>query len=49
MEAPFSNRKVAYCESSLAQVIEQREQYRDSNGNMQTRINKEKTQFQMKN
>ena len=40
VETPFSNRKVAYCESSLAQVTEQREQYRDSNGNMQTRVNK---------
>ena len=40
VETPFSNRKVAYCESSLSQVIEVREQYRDSNGNMQTRINK---------
>lgn len=40
VETPFSNRKVAYCESSLAQVTEQKEQYRDSNGNMQTRVNK---------
>ena len=40
VETPFSNRRVAYCESSLAQVTEQREQYRDSNGNMQTRVNK---------
>ena len=30
VETPFSNRKVAYCESSLAQVTEEREQYRDS-------------------
>lgn len=40
IEAPFSNRKVAYCESRLAQVTESREQYRDSNGNMRTRVNK---------
>ena len=41
VETPFSNRKVAYCESKLAQVTETREQYRDSNGNMQTRIKKQ--------
>lgn len=40
VETPFSNRKVAYCESKLSQVAEIREQYRDSNGNMQTRIRK---------
>lgn len=40
IETPFSNRKVAYCESRLAQVTESREQYRDSNGNMRTRVNK---------
>ena len=40
IEAPFSNRKVAYCESKLSQVTESREQYRDSNGNMRTRVNK---------
>ena len=40
VEAPFSNRKVAYCESKLAQVTETKEQYKDSNGNMQTRVKK---------
>lgn len=40
VETPFSNRKVAYCDSQLVQVTETREQYRDSNGNMQTRIGK---------
>ena len=40
VEAPFSNRKVAYCESTLSQVTEERERYRDSNGNMETRVNK---------
>lgn len=40
VEAPFSNRKVAYCESKLAQVTEIREQYRDGNGNIQTRVRK---------
>lgn len=42
-ETPFSNRKVAYCESKLAQVSEIREQYRDSDGNQQTRIRKQET------
>lgn len=40
VDTPFSNRKVAYCESKLAQVTQIREQYRDSNGNLQTRIRK---------
>lgn len=40
VETPFSNRKVAYCESKVTQVTESREQYKDSNGNMQTRVNK---------
>lgn len=40
VETPFSNRKVAYCESRVVQVTESREQYRDSNGNVRTRINK---------
>lgn len=40
VETPFSNRKVAYCESKLAQVTEIREQYRDGNGNIQTRVRK---------
>lgn len=40
LETPFSNRKVVYCESRLLQVTESREQYRDSNGHMQTRTTK---------
>ena len=40
VDTPFSNRKVAYCESKLVQVTETREQYRDRNGNIQTRIRK---------
>ena len=40
VKTPFSNRKVAYCESTLAQVTEQKEQYRDSNGNVRTKVNK---------
>ena len=40
VETPFSNRKVAYCESKLAQVTEVREQYRDSNGDLRTRVTK---------
>lgn len=40
VEAPFSNKQVVYCESKLAQVTESKEQYRDSNGNMQTRVRK---------
>lgn len=40
VETPFSNRKVAYCQSKLMQVTETREQYRDSNGNIRTRENK---------
>ena len=43
VDAPFSNQKVVYCESRLAQVTEIREQYRDSNGNTQTRIRKHET------
>ena len=41
VETPFSNRQVAYCESKVTQVTEVREQYRDSNGNYQTRVNKQ--------
>lgn len=41
VETPFSNRKVAYCESKLAQVTENKEQYRDNNGNIRTRVNKQ--------
>lgn len=40
VNTPFSNRKVAYCKSQLSQVTEIREQYRDSNGYMQTRTTK---------
>lgn len=38
---PFSNRKVAYCESKLAKVTEIKEQHRDEDGNIQTRIRKQ--------
>lgn len=37
---PFSNRKVAYCASKVMQVTEEREQYRDNEGNLKTRVNK---------
>jgi len=37
---PFSNRQVAYCASSLKQVTETTESYRDSNGYLQTRVSK---------
>lgn len=40
VETPFSNRKVAYCESKLAQVTEAKEEYRDSNGQYRTKIAK---------
>ena len=40
VDTPFSNKKVVYCESKLAQVTETREQYRNSNGTMQTRVRK---------
>lgn len=40
VETPFSGRKVPYCESKLIQVTEVREQYRDSNGAMRTRVRK---------
>lgn len=40
VETPFSNKKVAYCESTLAQVTETREQYRDSEGNLKNRVTK---------
>ncbi len=39
-ETPFSNKKVAYCESQLSQVAEEQEQYKDANGNYRTRTNK---------
>ena len=42
INAPFSNKKVAYCESELIEVVKITERYKDSNGNYQTRtINKE--------
>ncbi len=40
VETPFSSKKVAYCESKLSQVTEVKEQYRDANGNYNTRTNK---------
>lgn len=40
VETPFSNREVAYCESRLSQVTETKEEYRDSEGNLKTRVNK---------
>lgn len=40
VETPFSDRKVAYCKSKLVQVIETKEQYRDSNGTLRTRVDK---------
>lgn len=43
VETPFSNRKVAYCNSKLAQVTEIREQYRDSDGSLRTRTSKNET------
>lgn len=43
VKTPFSNRDVAYCDSSLSQVTEVREQYRDSEGNQRTRVNKKET------
>ncbi len=39
-EAPFSNQKVAYCESKISQVTEIKERYTDSQGRTQTRIRK---------
>lgn len=40
VNTPFSDRQVVYCESNLSQVTEVREQYRDSNGNLQTKVTK---------
>lgn len=45
VDTPFSNRKVAYCQSKLSQVTEIKEQYRDSNGNYRTRVNKQETEI----
>jgi len=42
-ETPFSNRMVVYCQSKLKQVTEIREQYRDNNGNLRTRVRKDET------
>ena len=40
VETPFSNRSVAYCEATVSQVIEEKKEYTDSNGNRETRIDK---------
>lgn len=40
VETPFSNKKVSYYESNLYQVTQTKDQYRDSNGNLRTRITK---------
>jgi hypothetical protein len=47
---PFTNQPVVYCESTLSQVTEQHERYRDANGNWHERttrrenvISREKT------
>ena len=40
VETPFSNKEVAYCESSLYQVVETKEEYRNSNGGYSTRTTK---------
>lgn len=40
VDAPFSNKRVAYCESKLSQVTEDKEHYIDSQGRQQTRIRK---------
>lgn len=45
IETPFSNRKVAYCDSKLSQVTETKERYTDSNGNVQTRIRKHENEI----
>ncbi len=37
-ETPFSNQKVAYCESTLSQVTEERERYQDNDGHWQERV-----------
>lgn len=43
VDTPFSNRQVAYCESKLEQVTEIKEQYRDNNGNVRTKVSKRET------
>lgn len=40
VEAPYSNNKVAFCDSAIYQVVETQEEYTDSNGNRRTRVNK---------
>ena len=45
VNTPFSNKNVAYCESSLYQVTEVTEQYKDNNGNYRTRTNKRETEI----
>ena len=40
VEAPFSNRNVAYCNSKLLQVTETKEEYIDRDGNRRTRVEK---------
>lgn len=40
VETPFSNQKVVYCESRLAQVVEEKQQYRDKDNNLRMRVNK---------
>lgn len=40
IDTPFSNRKVAYCQSKLIQVTQTTEQYKDSNGNYRTQTTK---------
>ncbi len=45
VDTPFSNRKVAYCDSALSQVIQIKEEYRDSNGQMRTRVTKRENEI----
>ena len=40
---PYSEREVAYCESGLTQVTEVKEQYRDNEGCLKTRVVKRET------
>lgn len=40
VDTPFSNKKVAYCSSRVMQVIQEKEQYRDNEGNLKIRVNK---------
>ena len=43
VRTPYSEREVAYCESKLLQVTESKEQYRDREGNLRTRVSKRET------